>query len=380
MIIDSVDDILPFVERPSRYLGSEINTIKKDLDEVKLRFALAFPDLYEIGTSHFGMQILYHILNAKPDIAAERVFAPGTDMEAVLRKSGLPLFSLESRQPIHNFDILGFSLLYELNYTNVLTMLDLANIPFLASARDSSHPLVIAGGPCTCNPEPVADFFDAIVVGDGEKVVMEMAGVWLRWEKNAREDKQKLLKMWSQIEGVYIPSFFKFSLTDRGDQILTPRFSDYTAVQRAIVSDLDKIPFPDRPIIPFGKPVHDRLRLEVSRGCTRGCRFCQAGMIYRPVRERSPEHLLMLSDSATAATGYEDISLLSLSTGDYGCIVPLMEQLMTRFAPKNVAVSPALPASRHPDTGADDAHKNGPQDRIYHCPGSRQSKTAGCHK
>jgi radical SAM family uncharacterized protein/radical SAM-linked protein len=344
MAIDSLDDILPFVEKPSRYLGSEINIVRKDLGRVKLRFALAFPDLYEIGTSHFGMQILYHVLNTNPDIAAERVFAPGLDMETILRNSGRPLFSLESRESISRFNIIGFSLLYELNYTNILTILDLAQIPFLASERNITHPLIIAGGPCTCNPEPIAEFFDAFVVGDGENVVLEMAGAWLRWEKDARADKESLLKRWSQIEGVYIPSFFKFRIDDRGIQTVTPRYSNYTKVRRAIVPDLDKVPFPEKPIIPFGKPVHDRLRLEVSRGCTRGCRFCQAGMIYRPVRERSPDHLLSLSASSTAATGYEDLSLLSLSTGDYGCIIPLMERLMARFASENVAVS--LPSLR----------------------------------
>ena len=344
MSIDSLDDILPFVEKPSRYMGSEINIVRKDPGRVKLRFALAFPDLYEIGTSHFGMQILYHILNADPNIAAERVFAPGMDMETLLRNTGRSLFALESREPIIRFDIIGFSLLYELNYTNILTILDLAKIPFLASERSLAHPLIIAGGPCTCNPEPIADFFDALVVGDGENVVLEMAGAWFRWKKNARADKESLLKRWSHIEGVYIPSFFKCHIDDRGIQTVTPRYSNYTKVRRAIVPDLDKMPFPEKPIIPFGKPVHDRLRLEVARGCTRGCRFCQAGMIYRPVRERSPDLLLSLSARSIAATGYEDISLLSLSTGDYGCIIPLMEHLMARFASDHVAVS--LPSLR----------------------------------
>jgi len=339
-----IDDILPLVEKPSRYLGSEINVIKKDLNRVQLRFALAFPDLYEIGTSHFGMQILYHILNAHPDIAAERVFAPGVDLEALLRSSARPLFSLESREPLSRFDIIGFSLLYELNYTNVLTILDLARIPMLACDRDNSHPLIIAGGPCTCNPEPMADFFDAMVVGDGEEVIMQMAAAWMGWKKDEPADKASLLKRWSQIDGVYIPSFFKPRFDDRGLQTLAPRFSDYTRVERAIVSDLDQMPFPEQPVVPFGKPVHDRLRLEVSRGCTRGCRFCQAGMIYRPVRERSPEHLMSLSNNAIAATGYEDISLLSLSTGDYGCIAPLIDRLMDRFGSQHVAVS--LPSLR----------------------------------
>jgi radical SAM family uncharacterized protein/radical SAM-linked protein len=344
MSIKTIEDILPLVEKPSRYLGGEINQIKKDPDSVKLHFALAFPDLYEIGTSHFGMQILYHILNRHADIAAERVFAPGVDLEVRLRSAGLPLFSLESRRPLNRFDIIGFSLLYELNYTNMLTILELAGIPFYAAQRDNTHPIIIAGGPCTCNPEPVADFFDAIIVGDGESVIMELAQSWMACRKNTRPDKEALLKRWSRIEGVYIPAFFEPQYDACGFQTLVPRYPDYTHVTRTIVADLDQVPFPEKPIVPYGRPVHDRLRLEVARGCTRGCRFCQAGMIYRPVRERSPESLLALGDQSLNATGYEDISLLSLSTGDYGCIVPLMERLMSRFAAENVAVS--LPSLR----------------------------------
>jgi radical SAM family uncharacterized protein/radical SAM-linked protein len=340
----TLEDILPLVERPSRYLGGEINQIKKDPDKVKLRFVLAFPDLYEIGTSHFGMQILYHILNAQPDIAAERVFAPAVDMAARMRSAQLPLFALESRQPIDRFDIIGFSLLYELNYTNILTMLDLAGIPFYAAQRDNSHPMIIAGGPCTSNPEPIADFFDAIVVGDGEAVILQLAQTWIHWQKDTQPDREDLLNRWSQIEGVYIPAFFKPQYDDCGFQTLVPRYPEYTRVTRTIVADLDQVPFPEKPIVPYGKPVHDRLRLEVARGCTRGCRFCQAGMIYRPVRERTPESLLALCDQSVGSTGYEDISLLSLSTGDYGCIVPLMERLMMRFAAQNVALS--LPSLR----------------------------------
>lgn len=344
MSITTIQDILPLIEQPSRYLGSEINTIKKDQSKVKLRFALAFPDLYEIGTSHFGLQILYHILNLHHEIAAERVFAPGTDMEAHLKSSGIPIMSLESHKPLDQFDIIGFSLLYELNYTNILTMLELANIPFFARQRDVSHPFVIAGGPCTCNPEPVADFFDAIVVGDGENVIIKMSHAWLAWKKSGKSDKETLLRMWSHVEGVYIPVFFKPKYDENGFQTLVPRFSDYKTVKRAIVNDLNNAVFPDAPIIPYGKPVHDRLRIEVSRGCTRGCRFCQAGMIYRPVRERSLETLLSLSDACVASTGYEDMSLLSLSTGDYECIVPLMERLMARYKSRRIAVS--LPSLR----------------------------------
>jgi len=344
MAHNTLDDILPFVEKPSRYLGSEINTSQKDLRRTKLRFALAFPDLYEIGTSHFGMQILYHILNTHADIAAERVFTPAADMAARLRKTGRSLFTLESHEPLNHFDIIGFSLLYELNYTNILTMLDLAGIPFLASDRDTAHPLIIAGGPCTCNPEPVAEFFDAVVVGDGENTIVQMAEAWLNRQPDGASGRESLLKTWSQIEGVYIPSFFETGFDSNGFQTVSPRFPDYTRVQRAIVGDLDSSPFPEEPVIAYGRPIHDRLRLEISRGCTRGCRFCQAGMIYRPVRERSPEQLMSLAARSLAATGYEDISLLSLSTGDYGCIAPLIEQLMGNFESDNIAVS--LPSLR----------------------------------
>jgi len=344
MSIKTIQDILPLVEQPSHYLGSEINTIKKDHSKINLCFALAFPDLYAIGTSHFGLQILYHILNRHPEIAAERVFAPGVDMELHLRSSGIPIVSMESHKPLDRFDIIGFSLLYELNYTNILTMLELAHIPFFASKRDDSHPFVIAGGPCTCNPEPVADFFDAIVVGDGEKVIMEMSRAWLKWKARGKSDKKTLLKHWSNIEGVYIPLFFKPKYDEKGFQSLVPEFSEYKTVKRAIIDDFDHAPFPDAPIIPYGKPVHDRLRIELARGCTRGCRFCQAGMIYRPVRERSLETLLSLSDACIASTGYEDMSLLSLSTGDYKCIFPLMERLMDRYMSRRIAVS--LPSLR----------------------------------
>ncbi len=330
MNIKSIQDIFPFVERPSRYLGTEINSVKKDLLSVKLRFALVFPDLYEIGTSHFGLRILYDILNSQKNIAAERVFSPASDMESYLRSNRITVSSLESRLPLDRFDIIGFSLLYELNYTNVLGLLDLAGLPFFASKRDDSHPFIIAGGPCAYNPEPVADFFDAILIGDGEEAVLEISHSWMEWKDNPPCDRDELLKIWSKIKGVYIPSFFK------------PGETNGKKVTRAVIGDLDKAPFPDAPVVSYGKPVHDRLRLEVSRGCTRGCRFCQAGMIYRPVRERSPGTLLDMARQGLASTGYEDLSLLSLSTGDYSCIAGLMKQLMDGF--EHVAVS--LPSLR----------------------------------
>ena len=344
MTFKTLQDLLPFVEQPSRYLGTEVNSIRKDHRRVDLRIALAFPDLYEIGTSHFGIQILYSILNRQEAVVAERVYAPGVDMENHLRASHIPLMSMESHTPVNRFDIIGFSLLYELNYTNILTILDLSGIPFLSQKRDRSHPFIIAGGPSTCNPEPVAEIFDAIVIGDGEAVILEMAGAWLEWKGNSCGDREALLKAWSRIEGVYVPSLFRSEFTAPGFQILSPRSSHHQRVTRALVDNLDKTPFPDTPIIPYGKPVHDRLRLEVARGCTRGCRFCQAGMIYRPVRERSPETLLSQAETSLAATGYGNLSLLSLSTGDYGCIVPFMEQLMARCEANRIAVS--LPSLR----------------------------------
>ncbi|MDZ7833320.1 MAG: TIGR03960 family B12-binding radical SAM protein [Desulfobacterales bacterium] len=340
----TIDDIRPLVSKPSRYLGSEINTVKKPPDTVNLRMALAFPDLYDIGTSHFGLQILYQILNNEPDISAERVFTPGLDMAACLRRANLPLFSLETQTPLADFDIIGFSLLYELNFTNVLAMLELAGIPFRQSQRNASHPLVIAGGPCTCNPEPMAEFFDAMVVGDGESVILEMVRAWREWAKSGQGDRGTLLYAWSRIEGVYIPAFFEPYWDEDGFQRLTPKLEGYTSVSRAIVPDLDGVSFPDHPIVPFGKPIHDRLRVELARGCTRGCRFCQAGMIYRPVRERSLSNLRDLAETALNRTGYEDISLLSLSTGDYSCLSPLMKELILRHSSDPVAIS--LPSFR----------------------------------
>ena len=340
----TVQDILSTIEQPSRYLGTETNVVRKDHTQVELSVALAFPDLYDIGTSHFGMQILYHLLNQRPDTVAERVFAPGLDLQDTLKTQGRPLTTLESGRPLKDFDIIGFSLLYELNYTNLLSMLDLARISFLSSQRDENDPLVIAGGPCTSNPEPVADIFDAMVIGDGEAVVAEMVNLWKLWRKDRQKKKPALLEMWSEIEGVYIPSFFTPVFDDLGKQHLQPKHSHYTRIKRAVVQDLDLVDFPENPIVPFGRPVHDRLRLEVARGCTRGCRFCQAGMIYRPVRERSPTNLLKLADRSLNNTGYEDLSLLSLSTGDYGCIEALMQVLMDRCTADHVAVS--LPSLR----------------------------------
>ena len=348
MSTETIQDILPFVQKPSRYLGTEINAVHKNPADAELKLVLAFPDLYEIGTSHFGMQILYHLLNNQQKVMAERVFAPARDYAEQLKTRGLSLTSLESRTPLARFDIIGFSLLYELNYTNVLSMLALADIPLESSRRNASHPLIIAGGPCTCNPEPVADFFDALVIGDGEETLLAMARTWLGWNRQGQKSRKDLLRDWAGIRGVYIPSLcgpeHPSARGTEGNPEHHFRKDSACQVTRAIIPDLDSAEFPTRPVVPFGRPVHDRLRMELARGCTRGCRFCQAGMLYRPVRERSPATILDLTRRAQAATGYDDISLLSLSTGDYGCIETVLEQLMTSSEGNPTAVS--LPSLR----------------------------------
>lgn len=329
MSLESIQEILKKVEQPSRYIGTEINSINKSDKNVDLKIVMAFPDLYDIGTSHFGIQILYNILNKRDEIAAERVFAPALDMENELRNNNIPLFSLESQTALNKFDVIGFSLLYELNYTNILTILDLAGIPFLAKDRDQNFPLIIAGGPSTFNPEPVAEIFDAMVIGDGEDVILKIAEKIINWKD--KTNKNEILKELSKIKGVYIPSFFNVEYLEKykySFQILKPVFENYNKVEKAIIPDLEKAEFPHSPVIPFGKPVHDRLRLEISRGCSRGCRFCQAGMIYRPVRERKVDTLIKIAKDSVCNTGYDDISLLSLSTADYENLNMLMRKIM----------------------------------------------------
>jgi radical SAM family uncharacterized protein/radical SAM-linked protein len=326
-------DLLALVQMPTRYLGNEINTVKKDLtptalDRIDLTFALVFPDLYEIGTSHFGLQILYSILNNQKNIAAERFFSPAPDMEAYLKARQIPCLSMESKRELKKFDIIGISLLYELNFTNILTILSLSNIKFYAKERNDLFPLIIGGGPCAFNPEPLADFFDAFVIGDGEEVSVQIANQVIDFKKQGDGKKKTLLKLLSKIDGVYVPSFFEPAFDEHGIQTLTPEFEDYTKVKRAFLPELTNENFPTSPIIPFAKPVHDRLRLEIARGCSRGCRFCQAGMIYRPVRERSLDDLIKITEQSLQSTGYSDVSLLSLSTGDYSNLPQLMEKLL----------------------------------------------------
>ena len=319
---DGLKEFLSLVSKPVRYLGQEIHSIKKDPAEVKLKFCLAFPDVYEVGMSHLGIQILYHILNTRKGVGCERAFAPWVDMERVLREKRIPFSSLESSLPLNQFDIVGFSLQYELCFTNVLNMLDLSDIPLLSKDRDDRFPIILAGGPLTFNPAPVADFFDAMVIGDGEEVVSEICDLALQW-KEAKARKEEFLKSLSQLRGIYVPS-----LHTEGQRI-----------HKRIVSDLNQTFFPTCPIVPYMKVVHDRLNIEIARGCKRGCRFCEAGFIHRPYRERSPKTVLETLKTSLKRTGYEELSLLSLSAGDYSSIGPLLSGLMDRYESEKVAVS-----------------------------------------
>ncbi len=332
------------IQRPSRYLGGEVNAVKKDPRSVEVSVALAFPDVYEVGMSHLGLKILYHILNSRAWVAAERVFCPWVDLESELRSRGLALASLESETPLAEFEILGFSIQHELSLTNVLTMLDLAGIPFLSENRDRALPLVIAGGPACFNPEPFAAVFDAILVGDGEEAVLEICES-VRDAKRRRMPKEELLTALSRVRGVYVPKFFETHYYPDGTiSAIEPKSDGYLGVKKALIPDINIYPPSHRQIVPYAELIHDRLTLEISRGCTRGCRFCQAGMIYRPVRERAPLDLIESAEKGLDCTGFEELSLLSLSSGDYSCIGPLMKALMDRQARGKVALS--LPSLR----------------------------------
>lgn len=337
-------ETLPFVNKPGRYLGQEYNATIKEWNNTDVHCALIFPDLYEIGMSHQGLQILYHILNADASFLAERCYCPDKDMEAILRNKNLPLSSLENNRPLKDFDLLGFTLPYELCYTNILTVLDLANIPLRAENRDENAPIILGGGSCSLNPEPVADFFDAILLGDGEQAVLEIAEC-IKTAKAEQLSRSKVLERLAAIPGVYIPSFFDPIYNDENEIIEIKTLNpNYPFVTRRVLADLSAMDHLLHPLVPNSKIVHDRLGVEIARGCTRGCRFCQAGMIYRPVRERTPEQIFDLACKGIENSGFDELALLSLSTGDYSCLSTSLPQLMNRF--ESEAISVSMPSMR----------------------------------
>jgi radical SAM family uncharacterized protein/radical SAM-linked protein len=321
----NLDELLLGAEKPSRYIGAEVNAVRKN--NVEVRFLLAFPDTYEVGMSHLGLQILYSILNEIPYVAAERCFAVWPDREKQLREGKIPLTSLESQRPLKDFDIIGFSLQYELSYTNVLNMLDLGGVPLDRKQRKDGHPLIIAGGPCCFNPAPLVDFIDAFVIGEGEEVVGEITAA-IRAGKKSSLSRNDLIEQLAKIPGIYAPAVHK------KNQIIKKRF----------ISDLNLWKHPLKPVVPLMQTIHDRITLEIARGCTRGCRFCQAGMLWRPYRERNTSLLMEMAEEMLKATGHEEISLLSLSSGDYSCLEPLVVDLMNKYHSRRVAV--ALPSLR----------------------------------
>ena len=345
MHFKKIDKILMNVQKPTRYTGGELNSCVKNPDSVKVRFGFCFPDVYEIAMSHLGLKILYHVLNKRDDTYCERVFAPWVDMEEEMKKEGMKLFALESGDEIKNFDIIGFTLQYELSYTNVVNMLSLAEIPLFSKDRLDGDPFVCAGGPCAYNGEPIADFIDFFMMGEGEEMINEVVDAYIKWKETGKERIEYLREI-AKIDGIYVPSFYDVSYNEDGTvKSVTPNEEcAKPTVRKRIMLDFDKTDAPESIIVPYGEIVHDRVMLEVFRGCIRGCRFCQAGYVYRPVRERKPETLTCLAGRLLDSSGYDEISLSSLSTSDYTGLKELTDNLLEITEPKKIGLS--LPSLR----------------------------------
>lgn len=339
------DDILLNIEKPARYIGNEVNSVMKNKDEVDIRFAMCFPDVYEIGMSHLGIQILYDMFNRRSDVWCERVYSPWLDLDKVMREKNIPLFALESQTPIKEFDFLGITIQYEMCYTNILQILDLSQIPMYSTERTWEHPLVIGGGPCVYNPEPLADFFDLFYIGEGETVYDVLFDTYKQYKKEGKS-RTEFLEAAAQIPGIYVPQFYMPSYHEDGTLSAFVPINSHapTSIKKQVVTDVTEAPYPLKPLVPFIKAVQDRVVLEIQRGCIRGCRFCQAGMIYRPTRERNVEQLKYYAKEMLNNTGHEEISLSSLSSSDYSSLEELVHFLIDEFKEKGINIS--LPSLR----------------------------------